>query len=157
NAAFVLVDLLATAAALVGELDDEARVQERQLAKAAREHVVAVLGGREDLRVGLERHLRARAIGIANRRDGTLRYATPVFLVPDVPLAPDLHLEPLGDRVDGADADAVEARGNLVARVIEFPARVQHGHHDLGRADALRVHADRDAAAVVVDGDRAVE
>ena len=34
---------------------------------------------------------------------------------------------------------------------------MEHRHHDLGRADALGVHADRDAAAVVFDRDRAVE
>ena len=71
-------------------------------------------------------------------------------------VALDLHLQPLADGVDGGDADAVETGRDLVRVVVELAARVQHRHHDLGRADALGVHADRDAAAVVLDGDRVV-
>ena len=144
-------------AALVGQRDDEAGVQERQLAEAAREDVELELGRREDLVIGLEGDLRARLVRVADdgeRRDG---HAPAVLLEVHVPLALDLHLQPLGDGVHRAHADAVQPRGDLVARVIEFPARVQHGHHDLGRADALLVHADGDAAPVVLDGHRPVE
>ncbi len=46
---------------------------------------------------------------------------------------------------------------NLVRVRIELPARVQLGHHDLGRRDALfLVKIDRDPAAVVDDRDRIV-
>jgi hypothetical protein len=41
--------------------------------------------------------------------------------------------------------------------VVELSAGVENGHHDLGRADPLGVHPDRDAAAVVFDRDRTVE
>ena len=42
--------------------------------------------------------------------------------------------------------------------MVELAAGVEDGHHDLGRADAaFGVHADGDAAAVVLDRDRAVE
>ena len=51
----------------------------------------------------------------------------------------------------------MQATGDLVAVVVEFAARMQHGHDDLGRGDALfLVDVDRDAAAVVADRDRAI-
>jgi hypothetical protein len=59
-----------------------------------------------------------------------------ILLEVDVPLALDLHLEPLAHGVHRADADAVQTRADLVARVVELPAGVEHGHHDLGRAHA---------------------
>jgi hypothetical protein len=67
----------------------------------------------------------------------------------------DLDEQALAERVDHADAHAVEATGDLVAVAAELAAGVQHGEHDLGRALALvrarRVRVHRDAAAIVVD------
>ena len=75
-------------------------------------------------------------------------------------VAVDLDDQPLAERVDHADADAVQAAGDLVALAAELAAGVQDGEHDLGRALALvrtgRVRVDRDAAAVVVDPAAAV-
>ena len=83
-----------------------------------------------------------------------------VLLAVVVAVAVDLDEEPLGQRVDDADADAVQAAGDLVAAAAELAAGVEHGEHDLGRALALvrtgRVRVDRDAAAVVVDAAAAV-
>ena len=64
DAAFV-VELVALAVALVVERDDDAAVQERQLAQPLRERVEAEDRRLEDLRVGLERDLRAAALGRA--------------------------------------------------------------------------------------------
>src|SRR5262249_49176326 len=108
NAPLVLIALPLALAALVLQLDDETRVQERELSETARELIEAVFGGREDLRVRLEGLLGAGAIGIANRSQRRLRNASTIFLVPDVPLTADLELEPLRNRVDGGDADAVQ-------------------------------------------------
>jgi hypothetical protein len=156
--------LFATFAALVRERDDEARVEERELAKTRREHVVLDLGDREDLVVRLERDLRAGAIRVADhaeRRDGR---AAPVLLEVHVAFAADFELEPLAHRVDRADADTVETRGDLVAAVVELAAGVEDRHDDLGGADLaaelLRlfgVNARRDAATVVLHGDGSVE
>ena len=72
-------------------------------------------------------------------------------------VAADLDVEPVRERVDAAHADAVEAAGDLVGVLVELAARVEDGHHDLdGRLALGRVHLDRDAAAVVDDGDRVV-
>ena len=73
-------------------------------------------------------------------------------------VALDLELEPLGERVDDGDADAVEAAGDLVAAAVaELAAGVQGGEHQLrGGPLLLRVLVDRDAAAVVDDGDAVV-
>ena len=64
----------------------------------------------------------------------------------------------LAQRVDDRDADAVQAAGHLVAAAVaELAAGVQDGQDDLdGRPALLLHHRDRDAAAVVDDGDRVV-
>ena len=67
------------------------------------------------------------------------------------PSRADLDPQPRGQRVDDADADAVEAAGDLVAAAAELAAGVEHGLDDLERVLAGRWRADRDAAAVVVD------
>ena len=58
------------------------------------------------------------------------------------------------ERVDDADADAVEAAGGAVRLAFELSARVEGGHDDFERRLARRfgVRVDRDAAAVVEDG-----
>ena len=69
--------------------------------------------------------------------------------------APDAQVEPVGQRVDDRDADAVQAARDLVGILVEFSAGMQLGHDDLGRRDAfLVVDVGRDAAAVVGDGAR---
>ena len=83
--------------------------------------------------------------------------AAAIGLAPDLAVAPDLELEPLGERVHHRDADAVQAARDLVGPVVELAAGVQRGHHDLGGGALLgRMLVDRDAAAVVGDGDAAV-
>ena len=51
----------------------------------------------------------------------------------------------------------MEAARNLVAVVVELAAGVKHRQHDFGRRLAARVLIDRNAAAVVDDGDRTVD
>ena len=130
---------------------DEAGVEERELAQALRERVEAELGGLEDLRVRLERDLGAAALGGAGDREVVQRLAALVALLVDLLVAPDLEVEPFGQRVHDRDADAVQTAGNLVAVVVELAAGVQHRQHDFGGRLAALVHVDRDAAAVVDD------
>jgi hypothetical protein len=78
-----------------------------------------------------------------------------------VAVAGDGEAQPLGEGVDAGDADAVQAAGDLVAVLVELAAGVEHAHDDLGGGAlglVLVVHldADRDAAAVVGDGDGVV-
>ena len=86
------------------------------------------------------------------------RLATLIRLGVLVAVAPDGEVEPLGERVDDGDADAVQAAGHLVAAALaELAARVQDRQHDLGgRALLLLHHVDGDAAAVVDHGDAVV-
>ena len=72
-------------------------------------------------------------------------------LLPLAAVAVDLDVEAARQRVDHRRADAVQAAGDLVALAAELPARVQHGHDDLGRGLALvlGVVVDRHAASVV--------
>ena len=70
---------------------------------------------------------------------------------------PDPQLQPGRQRVDDGNADAVQAAGNLVGILVEFPAGMQLRHDDLGGRHALAlVDVGRDAAAVVEHGHRAV-
>ena len=97
------------------------------------------------------------SLGLADHRQRRLRVAVAESHGVLLAVAPDAQLEPLGQRVDDRDADAVQAAGHLVGVLVEFSAGVQLGHDDLGRRDAfVLVDVDRDAAAVVAHRARTV-
>ena len=50
----------------------------------------------------------------------------------------------------------MQAAGHLVGILVEFAAGVQLRHHHFGRRHAFRMHAGRNAAAIVTHGARAV-
>ena len=67
-------------------------------------------------------------------------------------------MESLGESVDATDADAVQAAGDFVSIGIELTAGVQFGEHNLsGRHPFFGVHIDRDAAAVIDDGEGVID
>ena len=72
--------------------------------------------------------------------------------------ARDLDLHALGQRVRHRNADAVQAARGFVDLGVEFAAGVQRAHDHFERRLVLefRMRIDRDAAAVVGDGDKAV-
>ena len=72
--------------------------------------------------------------------------------------ARDFDLHALGQRVGHRDADAVQAAGGLVDLGVEFAAGVQraHDHFERGLVLEFRMRIDRNAAAIVGDGDEAV-
>src|SRR5439155_12948883 len=135
-----------------------AAVQEGELAKALRKNVEAEGRRLEHEAVGIERDLRSALVGHPGFLDGSLGVAPMVALEVDLPALTNLHLEQLGKRVDDGHADTMEATGDLVRRLVELPAGVQLRHHDLGGGNTLGgMHADRDASAVVLDGDAVVD
>ena len=72
-------------------------------------------------------------------------------------VAMNRELQYVGERVDHRHTDAVQTTGNFVRAIVEFSARVQHGHDHFGGGTAfLGVNIDRNSAAVVLDGDRLV-
>ena len=97
-------------------------------------------------------------VGLLAALELALRYAALVALAPGEAVAANGQLQPLRQRVDDRDADAVQSAGDLVAAALaELAAGVEHREHDLGRGPALLlVHVDRDAAAVVGHGDARV-
>ncbi len=101
-----------------------------------------------------ERHLGAalvaRGADDGERRD---RLAVAKFHEVLLAVAPDGQLEPARQRIDHRDADAVQAAGDLVGVLVEFPAGVELGHDDFGGGHAFAlVDVGRNAAAVVADG-----
>ena len=115
--------------------------------------------GAENLRVGPEAHLGAAPV---RRLAGFLQFALRLAALEGhaVELLParDLDLHAFGQRVDDRDADAVQAAGGLVDLGVEFAAGVQRAHDHFERRLVLefRMRIDRNAAAVVGDGDKAV-
>jgi len=59
-----------------------------------------------------------------------LRHAAPILLEPDLALTLDLQARSSDTALTALNTDAMQTRGHFVARVIEFAACVQHGHHD---------------------------
>ncbi len=111
--------------------------------------------GAEDLRVGGEGDGGAALVG--GRADFFELGGGEAFregLAVELLVAGDLD-DGLGrERVDDADADAVEAAGGAVRLALELTARVEGGHDDFerGLARVFGVRVDGDAAAVVEDG-----
>ena len=105
-----------------------------------------------------EGHLGATfAVGIADDIERGDRIAMGEFDVMFLAVAPDAKLQLAGQRVDDGDADAVQAAGDLVGVLVELSAGMELGHDDLGRGDAFAlVNVDRNAAAVIAHGHRAV-
>ena len=118
-------------------------------------------------------HFGAALFGVADdleRRDfdAVLHLEHAIDGVPAVELhevllavAADGEAQPLGERVDAGDADAVQAAGDFVRVLVELSAGVQHAHHDFGRRTArlvlvVELDAGRNAAAVVGHRDRVV-
>ena len=151
---------LGVGGALVGERDDQSLVEEGELAQTVGQGVVVVLGDGEDRLVRNEVDLGAAPLGGARLGELGGGNAFGILLLPDGAVAADLQLEQLGERVDAADADAMQAAGNLVGGAVELAAGVQHGHDDLRGGQALAIHIhliDGNAAAVVGDGDGVIQ
>src|SRR5262249_31203767 len=113
----------------------------------------------EDGRVGLEPDRRPALVGGADFGHLLLRQAPGIALLVDLPVPGDLQPQPLAERVDHRDADAVEAARDLVGAVLELAAGVELGHHDVDGVHPAhgRMRPDRDAAAVVLHADAAVD
>ena len=113
----------------------------------------------ENLRVGMEAH---RGAAPVRRLAGVLQLALRLAALEHHPVellaARDLDLHALGERVRDRHADAVQAARGLVHLGVEFAAGVQraHDHFERRLVLELRMRIDRDAAAVVGDGDEAV-
>jgi hypothetical protein len=72
-------------------------------------------------------------------------------------LAADFDLKPFGDGIDALGPDAMETTRDLVGALAEFAPGVEIGHHQLqGGHLVLDVHIDRNAAAVILNGDGTV-
>src|SRR5204863_7968847 len=107
DAAFVL-ELVALAVALVIDGDEDAAVEERELTQPLRQRIEAVFDALENLRIGLEGHLRSTLLCRAGHFERLDRRAALVALLVDLPVAPDLEIEALRKRVDDRHADAVQ-------------------------------------------------
>ena len=127
--ALVLVGLgLLLVGSLVGEDDLEALVEERHRLQPLEHGAGDELGalGGEDRRVGPERDRGAGGATALGRLadDGHLALrlaALGVLLEVALAVAVDLDQQPLGEGVDDADADAVQAAGHLVALPPNLP------------------------------------
>src|SRR5262249_53102483 len=92
-----------------------------------------------------------RWLVIAVSSPGVVRRAAVVAMNFPLPAATHLHLERLRERVHDRHANAVETTRDLVRALVELPARMQLGHHDLRCRHTLgRVQLDRDPSTIIV-------
>ena len=139
---------------------DEAAIQEGHLAQTLRQCVEVIFSRGEDGTVGQEVDTCAPLLGGSGFLELAGGLAFGVSLLPCETIAPDFEIEFFAERVDAAHADAVQSARNFVSRGIELTAGVQGGHDDLrsGNFFAVDIHVvDRNAAAVIDDGDGVVE
>ena len=142
---------------LLLQLDFEPLVQEGQLAQTRGQDVVVKFDDGENLAVREEGDLCAGALRFADRLQLRHGPSALVALVIHVSIAPHFDFQPLAQRVDARDADAVQPARNLVAVVVELAAGVEHRENDFHGRFLLRgVHVHRDAAPVVVHRNRTV-
>mmetsp|Transcript_81331 Transcript_81331/g.225986 ORF Transcript_81331/g.225986 Transcript_81331/m.225986 type:complete len:550 (-) Transcript_81331:503-2152(-) len=122
------------------------------------------LGALEILGLGPDPHRRTLLAVAADRRAGRHRLHHVAMLegdAGDLLVAPDGHLQPLGECIRHRHAHAVQAAGEAVGAaraLVELAAGMQPREHDLHHWHALfRVQAEGNAAAVVGHRDRAVD
>jgi hypothetical protein len=118
--------------------DLDAGIQERELPQAVLERLEAVVEVGEGRGGGEEAHFRALlAGGFAHDAQMFHRVAALEAGIMLLAVAPDPEVEPVAERVHHRHAHAVQPARDLVGVLVELTARVQLGHDDLGRADAL--------------------
>ena len=144
----------------VGQADLEAAIEESQLTHARPEALEDKFRGGENLGIRQERDLRPGLLFIFQlAQDGEFlrRFALGERHKVNLAVSVNLGFEPFGEGVDALGADAVKTAAEFVGALTEFAAGVEVGQHELnGRNLPLRVHVDRNAAAIVADGTRAV-
>ena len=158
DAAVVLVDVLpGLLGPTVIEADLETRVEVGDLSQPLADSLVLEVQLLKDLVVGPELYGGARLTGGLDPLQLAGRLAARVVLGVPASVVAYLDVQPLGQGVDHREADPVEPAGHLVPAAAELPAGVQHReyHFDRGLLEARHL-PDRDAPAVVHDGDRGV-
>jgi hypothetical protein len=152
---------LGVGGSLVGERNGEAFVEEGHLAQTLGKGVVVVLGGGEDGLVGQKVDLGASALAGTSLAQFADRIAATEVHLPSVAVAPDFYIELLREGVDATDAHPVQAAGDLVGGGVELAAGMKLGEHHLHgrhhRSVGQGHHVDRNAAAVIDDGDGVVD
>ena len=161
EAAFVAeVVLLRLLRPLVPEDDPYALVQERHFPQAVAQGVVFELTGLEDafgvlfgFYVRPELDGCTGAVRLADHLQVVQVFAPCVFLLVNLAVLVDGDGEVAAQRVYHAGADAVQAAGYFISPAAELAAGVQDRQADFHRgAVHLRMHAHREAAAVVHNG-----
>ena len=138
---------------LIGQRNQQAFIQESQLAQALGQRIEVVFSGGEDGSVRLEVDLGAWLFGLASflQLAGGLTFG--VGLLPGKSVTADFELELFAERVNARNADAVQSTGNFVAGGIELAAGVQLGHYHLrcGNLFAVNVHVVHGNTAAVIN------
>src|SRR5437773_11869853 len=110
----------------VGQHEPHARVEEGELAEAVLQALEIEFDVLERLASGHEGDAGAAPVALADDLQGRFGIAVAEAHEMLLAVAPDGEVEPFGQRVDDADADAVESPRNLVdvafLSVLEFPA-----------------------------------
>ena len=115
--------------------------------------------GAENIGIRLEPDTRAAAVvDLAEVLELALGMAALEAHAIEFLAAGDLDLEPRGEGVDHGHADAMQAAGGLIDLGVEFAAGMQRAHDDFERGffREFRVRVDRNAAAIVGDGQESV-
>jgi hypothetical protein len=76
----------------------------------------------------------------------------------DFSVSPDLQFHEFREGIDHRETHAVKASRDLIALIIKFTSGVEFGHdYFYRRAFLLLVHIDRDATAIISNGDAVID
>ena len=126
------------------------RIQVGRLVQPADHVVFLEIRAVENLTVRQESDLRTGLARLADDRQQAFlelynRLATVVAVMIDAPAPADLHIEPLGERVDNRAAHAVQTAACLVGTAVELAAGMQGRENETLGGNAFLVQVGRDA------------
>jgi hypothetical protein len=143
---------------LIFDADEKAFIQEGQLPQTLGKRIETELGGLKDPGIGFETDLGPGMFRLPGHFEFGRDITPFIHLMVDFAVSPDLQLHVFGKGIHHGETHAVKASRDLIALIIKFTSGVEFGHdHFHRRALLLLVHIDRDAAAIISNGDAVVD